>query len=166
MRTVLTLLVISSLGLSACSGWRDSRVNPSNWFGGSRPANVPEATVENPNPLIPERTSIFQRDRSETYEGTLVAEIVDVVIERTSTGGIVRVTGRSARQGAYDVRLINETDGEPVTFSLKALQPTNQGVGNSTARTIRVGQYVSTQTLERTRTIQIVGAQNARTTSR
>ncbi len=171
MRTVVTLLMISTLTLSACSGWRDSRANPSNWFGHSRPAPVETADPASINPLIPERApSIFRRDKSESYEGTLVAQVSDLVIERTLSGGIVRVTGVSALQGAYDVRLTSETDGEPVdgvlTFSLKAIQPNDQGLGNTTTRTVQVGGFVSTAVLERTQTVRVIGATEARTTQR
>ncbi|WP_371224100.1 hypothetical protein [Roseovarius sp. 2305UL8-3] len=171
MRTVVTLLMISTLTLSACSAWRESRVNPSNWFGGSRSAPVETADPASTNPLLPERgNTIFRRDKRERYEGTLVAQVSDLVVERNPYGGIVRVTGVSARQGAYDVRLISETDGEPVdgvlTFSLKAVQPTDQGLGNTTTRTVRVGRFVSTAVLERTQTIRVIGATEARTTGR
>ena len=170
MRRFAILLVISSLLLSACSGWRDSRVNPSNWFGKSRSQPAPVATPENTNPLIPERTGIFRKDKREVYEGILLAEVTDVVVERTSSGGIVRVTGMSRLQGAHDVRLTSDTDGEPedgvLTFSLKALQPTDQGIGSVAGRTVRVGRFVSNQVLDRTSTIRIVAESNVRTTRR
>lgn len=170
MRRLTTLLVISTLVLSACSGWRDSRVNPSNWFGKSRSAPSPQATAASTNPLLPERVGIFRRDKREVYEGTLLDEVTDVVIERTSTGGIVRVTGMSRLQGAHDVRLTSENDGKPVdgvlTFSLKALQPEDQGIGTRAGRTVRVGRYVSSHVLERTSTIRIVADRNVRTTRR
>ncbi|QGX98303.1 hypothetical protein EI983_08415 [Roseovarius faecimaris] len=170
MRRLTTLLVISTLVLSACSGWRDSRVNPSNWFGKSRSAPAPQATAANPNPLIPEQVGIFRRDKRAVYEGTLLDEVTDVVVERTSTGAIVRVTGQSRLQGAHDVRLTSETDGKPVdgvlSFSLKAIQPQNQGVGTREGRTVRVGRYISRQVLEETSTIRIVAERNVRTTRR
>ena len=169
MRTFLTLLVISTLVLSSCSRWRDSRVNPSNWFGNSRSTPV-AATVENPNPLIPARTSIFKRDKREVYEGTLVREVTDLAIEPTSTGGIVRVTGLSTLQGAHDVRLTSEEDDEPVdgvlTFSLRAVQPNDQGLGTRAGRTVRVGRYVSSQVLARTTSIRIVAETNVRSVRR
>lgn len=172
MRTFLILMVASSLALSACSGWRDSRANPSNWFGGSRSAPAPVEAGGTVNPLIPQQTGILQRDRRETYDGTLVLEITDLVVERTSTGGIIRVTGQTALQGAFDVRLTSEdeNDIEPVdgvlTFELRAIQPDNQGIGTIAGRTVRVGRYVSSHVLERTSEVRIVGAQNVRTTQR
>ena len=170
MRRIAILLVVSSMVLSACSGWRDSRANPTNWFGKSRSAPAPVATAENPNPLIPERVGIFRQDKREQYDGTLLREVTDVVIERTNSGGIVRVTGMSSLQGAFDVRLTSENDGEPVdgvlTFSLKAIQPENQGVGTTSGRTVRVGRFVSNQVLARTDSIRIVAEGNVRTTKR
>lgn len=170
MRRLTTLLVISTLVLSACSGWRDSRVNPSNWFGKSRSAPAPEATAGYPNPLIPEQVGIFRRDKRDVYEGTLIDEVTDVAIERTSTGAIVRVTGMSRLQGAHDIRLTTTTDGKPVdgvlTFSLKALQPQDQGLGTRAGRTVRAGRYISSQVLEQTSTIRIVADRNVRTTRR
>lgn len=170
MRTILILTVASALMVSGCSGWRDARVNPSNWFGGSRSAPVQTDLGANPNPLIPERRSILQRDRSETYDGTLVAEITELAVEPTSTGAIVRVTGVTERQGAFDVRLINDNDGEPVDgilqFSLQALQPQQQGIGTTTSRTVRAGAYVSNHALDRTTQVEVQGARNSLTTRR
>lgn len=170
MRSFAILLVVSSLLLSACSGWRDSRINPTNWFGKSRSQPVSAPSPENTNPLIPERVGIFRKDKREVYAGTLLSEVTDVVVERTSTGGIVRVTGQSRLQGAHDIRLTSDTDGEPVdgvlTFSLKALQPNDQGVGSKAARTVRVGRYVSSDVLAQTTTIRVIAERNVRTTRR
>lgn len=170
MRRTVTLLVISTMVLSACGGWSKSRVNPSNWFGKSRSQPRQEATIENPNPLIPERVGIFRKDKREVYDGVLLSEVTDVVIDRTNAGGIVRVTGKSRLQGAFDVRLTSDTDGEPedgvLTFSLKAIQPDDQGVGSTAGRTVSVGRYVSKDVLARTSTIRIVAESNVRTTKR
>lgn len=170
MRSILILTVASTLIVSGCGGWRDARVNPSNWFGGSRPAPVEADASATANPLIPERRSILQRDRSERYDGTLVAEITALAVEPTSTGAIVSVTGLTDRQGAFDVRLVGDNDGEPVDgllrFSLRALQPGDQGVGTGTARTVRAGAYVSQNVLERTTRIEVLGARNSLVTRR
>lgn len=169
MRGITVLLVVSTLVLSACSGWKNSRANPSNWFGNSRSQPV-EATAENPNPLIPERTGIFRQDKREVYEGTLLDEVTDLTIERTTSGAIIRVTGMSRLQGAYDVRLTSETDGDPVdgvlTFSLEAVQPDDQGIGTRAGRTVRVGRFVSNPVLAKTQTVRVVAATNVRTTRR
>lgn len=166
MRTFLSLLLVSSFLLSACSGWRDARVNPSNWFGGGRAAKT-DVPPEEINPLLPTQTSILTRDRREKYDGIMVAQVTDLAIERTTTGAIVRVTGLSTFQGAYDIRLVPENGGDPVdgvlTFSLKAVQPDDQGPGSALARTLRAGVYVSSNTLARTETLQVNAGTNSLT---
>ena len=52
MRITIGALMISTLVLSSCGGWRDSRVNPTNWFGTSR--ETTNTLDENLNPLIPQ----------------------------------------------------------------------------------------------------------------
>lgn len=171
MRIFLSLLLVSSFLLSACAGWRDARVNPSNWFGGGRSAARAAAEADVPpeevNPLLPTQTSILTRDRREKYDGIMASQVTDLAIERTTTGAIVRVTGLSALQGAYDIRLVPENDGDPVdgvlTFSLKAVQPDDQGPGSALARTLRAGAYVSSDTLARTETVQVNAGTNSLT---
>lgn len=169
MRTFVAVLVISSIVLSGCSRLRDSRLNPGNWFGGGR--SVPVATsAEAANPLIPERTTLRRRDRREIYLGTPVDQVTDLKVERTTAGAIVRVTGVSLQQGAHDVRLISDTNGDPVdgvlTLKLMALQPTDQPQGQARQRTVHAGRFVSNNDLAATRTIRIVGARNERVTKR
>lgn len=170
MRTFLIFAVISSLLLGGCSGWRESRVNPANWFGNSRSVPAQPATAQERNPLIPDQTGLFGRNRDEVYLGTLVDQVTDVVVEPTAGGAIVRVTGLTARQGAFDVRLTSETDDKPVegvlTYSLKAVQPQNTPQGPQVARTLNAAKFVSSNTLAEVGTIRIVGARNVSTTTR
>jgi len=170
MRTLLTLTVISSLLLSGCSGWRDSRANPANWFGNSRSSPVEETAPGNTNPLIPERTSILRRNREEVYAGTPVDQVTSLTIERKPGGAIVRASGLSARQGAHDVRLTSETDGDPVdgvlTFTLEAIQPADTPRGSRVSRSFNAARFVSRAVLERVDTIRVVGGRNVQTTRR
>ncbi len=169
MRTFVAVLVISSIVLSGCSRLRDSRLNPGNWFGGSKSQPVATSTTS-ANPLIPERTSIRRRDRREIYRGTPVDQITDLKVERTTAGAIVHVTAISLRQGAFDVRLISDTDGEPVdgvlTFQLLAVQPTNQPQGQPRQRTVHAARFVSNNDLAATSTIRVTGSRNERVTKR
>lgn len=169
MRTFVAVLVISSIVLSGCSRLRDSRLNPGNWFGGSKSQPVATSTTS-ANPLIPERTTLRRRDRREIYNGTPVDQITKLEVERTAAGAIVRVTAISLQQGAYDVRLISDTEGDPVdgvlTFRLLALQPTDQPQGQPRQRTLHAARFVSNNTLSTTRTIRVVGARNERVTKR
>ena len=173
MRTFLTILVISSMVLSGCSRLRDSRLNPGNWFGKSAPravATAPGGQSAEANPLIPVRTSIRRRDKREIYLGTPVDRITNVSVERTTAGAIVRVTAVSLQQGAYDVRLTSDTDGDPVdgvlTFRMMALQPTNEPQGLPRQRTVHAARFVSHNDLATTRIIRVVGARNEHTTRR
>lgn len=171
MRILLALTMVSSMLLAGCGGLRDSRANPVNWFGKSKSRPVATAPAETLNPLIPERAdSIFRRNKAEVYNGTPVDQITDLAIERTSDGAIIRVTGLSVRQGAFDVRLISDSKDKPVngvlSYKLLALQPGDQPPGSERARTVQAAVFLSTQTLEEARTITVTGARNAQTSTR
>ncbi len=163
MRKVVAVLVISSIVLSGCSRLRDSRLNPGNWFGGGKPQPVATAQGE-ANPLIPQRTRIRRRDLKKIYTGTPVDQVSSVKIERTTAGAIVRVTGISLQQGAHDVRLTSDNDGEPVggvlTFRLMAEQPRDTPQGQPRQRTIHAGRFVSKHDLAVTNTVRVIGARN------
>lgn len=172
MHKFLILAVSASLILSGCSGFRESRANPSNWFGGGPAAPAQTDEAASANPLIPERRSIFLRTRVETYDGTLVGEITDIAVEPTAHGAIVRVTGVTDMPGAFDIRLINETDDKPVDgvlrYSLKALQPPQRtGTGSDLrARTVQAGAFVPARAFEQTTQIEVLGARNSVATGR
>jgi len=174
MRALLTLLVISSLVLSGCGRVRDSKLNPGNWFGKSKSqtrASAP-AEEEEVNPLIPEqRVTLFRKGKKEApYEGTPIRQVKELVVEQTSGGALVRVTGVALLQGAFDVRLTSDTDGEPVdgvlTFALEALQPTNNVQGPERSRYVTAARFVSNQTLASVREIRVVGGANIQTSRR
>ncbi len=166
MRKILAVLVISSVALSGCGRMRDSKANPANWFGKKNRhpvATAPGEPVE-VNPLIPQKTSIFRKDKRENYIGTPVANIVSMSIEKLPAGAIIHVIGVSQQQGAYDVRLISDSKGDPVdgvlTFKLKAIQPLDQPQGPQQARTIHAALFVSNNDLENASVIQIIGERN------
>lgn len=163
MRTFVTILVISSIALSGCSRLRDSKLNPGNWFGKSTPRPVATASGE-ANPLIPQQTTIRRKDRREVYLGTPVDQISNVIVEPTTAGAIIHVTAISLQQGAFDVRLTSDTDGEPVdgvlAFRLMAVQPTDQPQGAPRQRTIHAARFVSNNDLNETSSIVVIGARN------
>ena len=178
MRTIVAILVISSVALGGCGRLRDSRVNPANWFGKgqSTPIEQPQEQAEEQyvNPLIPERPSklrLFKKRKDRPYEGTPVGQITDVTVERTIGGAILRVTAVSPRQGAFDVRLIPANkENEPIdgvlTYSIRALQPTDTAIGSTRSRTLVVAEPIDQSLLERTRTIRVVAAENEWATNR
>lgn len=171
MRTLVTMMVISTLLLTACG--RDSRANPRNWFGSSkveRPARTTADTTT--NPLIPEKSnSIFRRRADgEIYKGTPIHAVSDVTIEPSAGGAIVKATGIALRQGVFDVRLRPVNKGEPVdgvlTYTLEAVQPVNTPQGPVQTRTVNAGQFVSTQTLDEVSAIRVIAASNSHLASR
>jgi hypothetical protein len=165
MRKFLAILVISSVVLSGCGRMRDSKVNPANWFGkrNHRVATAPAAPAE-VNPLIPQKTSILRKDKSEKYFGTPVDNVVSMSIEKLPSGAIIHVIGVTRLQGAYDVRLTSDSKGDPVdgvlSFTLKAVQPLDQPQGPQQARTVHVARFVSNGDLKKSSLIRIVGGQN------
>ena len=168
MRRFLVVLVISSVALTGCGRLRDSKVNPINWFGNGKPRPVATAQTgagTQTNPLIPtKRASIFRKNKTEVYFGTPVDQISSISVENLPSGAIIHVTGISLRQGAHDVRLTSTSKAEPVdgvlTFTLAAVQPQDQPQGAQLARTIHAAQFVSTEDLENTTVIRIVGDRN------
>ena len=164
--------MISSLTLAGCSGFGGSRANPANWFGGgSAPVPASSASGE-ANPLIPEkRDSILRRKSAdERYEGTPIHAVENVVIERTSGGAIIKATGLSLRQGAYDVRLVPDNRDKPVggvlTYSMRALQRTDTPQGPERTRRVSAGAFISAQALDETREVRILGLNNTATARR
>lgn len=178
MRVLTSVLLMSTLVLSGCGSWSESRVNPKNWFGNSRSqpvvvAGTGESGAEELNPLIERdrRDSIFSRKKGpERYEGTLVDQVTGLAVEPTSTGAIVRVSGLTLRQGAFDVRLVRDSKDGPVdgvmSYTLRALQPVNTPQGPQRTREIQAGDYLTVQELEQTRAIRVQGARNVQTTRR
>lgn len=175
MRKTMILTLVAATTLAGCSGFRESRANPGNWFTGERAAERKAAREADlaansvTNPLIPEqRASIFRRNpESEIYEGTAIHTVSSVSVEPASGGSIIKATGTALRQGAYDVRLTAENDGVPVdgvlTYRLEAIQPTNRQQGPEQTRRVAAADFVSTQSLSAVSSVRVLGASNAQT---
>lgn len=173
MRKPILVLLATSLFLAGCGGWRDSRVNPGNWFGQSRPAAV--ATVDGEdaaNPLIPRtRTSILARAEVEDIS-VLIPNITELRVERTSTGATIYATGVATRQGAYGSSLrldpVDEnTKSDVLSFTFRVLYPPYPTpAGPERTRTIREARSLSDKDLRGIRLIRVKGAQNQRETRR
>ncbi|WP_135503227.1 hypothetical protein [Roseovarius aestuariivivens] len=193
MRNVVSVLVISTVALSGCSGWSDSRANPRNWFGKSQSTAVVErATPREPgdrqtgNPLITEpkrdgfrarnRSTLDQsgvlrrRNRQEVYEGTLIDEVTALRIERIPTGAIVHVTGLPQREGAFDVRLVEVNPDGPVNgvmeYTLNAYQPVTTRQGTPTTRRVETAVFIPNGDLEQVREIRVTAERNRRSSNR
>ncbi|MCB1341756.1 MAG: hypothetical protein KDK24_11985 [Pseudooceanicola sp.] len=169
MRKSLILLVLASLVLASC-GFRDSRINPRNWFGGSRSVAASAETAET-NPLIPRRSGLLGKRPAPPQEK--IATVTELKIEPTNTGAIVYASGVAVRQGAYLARL-TPRGGQPVpdengvlTFDFMVTYPVRPTAGGSElTRTVHEAYSLSKQDLAAIRTIRVEGAQNAQETRR
>jgi len=162
----ILMLTLAAFVLAGCS----TRLNPFNWFGNSREVSTEE--VEAVNPLVPqERRGVFARPEA-VYQGVPIETVTGLRIERTRTGAIILAEGVAARQGPYEVQLTPANiDDEPVdgvlSYSFDIVYPDfNTAVGPEATRRVTAAQSISVEKLERTRVVRVVGASNARETSR
>ena len=141
---ILTILVLS---VAAC----ESRFNPFNWFGGQR-----EERVEAIEPVVP-------LDRRQ-----LVAEVIDLSVDPTPTGAIIRAMGLPPRQGYWEADLVEVSREEGViTYEFRVFQPPEETrVSTQRSREILAGTSLTNQSLASIRTIVVQAAQNRRSVSR
>lgn len=167
MRKTIALLLISTTLLAGCGG---SRLNPLNWFGGARSTANGDAT----NPLIPRGSGIsFSLRRPTVYTGSPVDQITGLTVERIPGGAIIRVEAVASEQGAYNVKMVPETDGDEavngvLSYTLAANLPARRRpvVGTEASRRIVAAHYVSDKVLAETRTISVAGLRNTLTVRR
>ncbi len=169
MQKTFTVLLVAALTVSGCSSWRDSRANPSNWFGSSTSADPAETAAYDADALVPEqREGIGLFSGPEEEDNSVpIARIDELRIEPTPGGAIVYVSGTAARQGAYNARLVrteseeNQKNGV-LEFTFRVDYPkkaTNQGTERS--RMVSDAINISPKDLESTRLVRVVGQQNA-----
>ncbi|MDP5216402.1 hypothetical protein Q5Y75_04150 [Ruegeria sp. 2205SS24-7] len=169
MRVSLTVLLIGSLTLSACSAWRESRVNPSNWFGGPEPVSVNVDSEGAVNPLLPsedDRLGLF--DRPEPVDTSVpITKLTTMRVEKTNSGAIIYVTGVAQRQGAFDAfmrrnRSEENTKNGVLSYTFRVTYPEGATLqGDEASRTIHDAITVSNETLEGIRLIRVTAEQNA-----
>lgn len=170
MQKTLSVLLVATLTLSACSGWRDSRANPSNWFGSSTSTPAPtETAAYDPNALVPqqrERIRLFGRPEPED-NSVPIARIDQLRIDPTPGGAIIFVSGTAARQGAFGAQLVpveseeNAKNGV-LEYTFRVSYPsyaTNQGTDRS--RKVTDATNVTQDDLANIRLVRVIGQQNA-----
>lgn len=167
MNKSLSVLVLSALVLSSCGSMRESRLNPLNWFGSS--TSQPVTAEAEVNPLIPRRrASIFRSEQNPAYEGNLIGEVSQLLIERRPGGAILRVTGKTDVQGPFDLRLIkldSESDAGTLTYEFRAIQ-TPGPRGSDRSRTYTAALWLSDQEMGSVREIRVKGRTNIRSSRR
>lgn len=150
MRLVLVALLSLTLAVPACGRIGESRINPMNWFGGSRD--------ERPD-LGP--TSDITDNRA------LVVRVTELSIERTSSGALIRAEGLTRSAGWWDAQLVPENNGVPLdgvlSFRFVAAAPREPVPDTGErSRTLVVAYPVSTAILEQTSAVVVNGQENSR----
>lgn len=160
MRIPFPYLLIATLFLAGCGS--------SSWFGRDAPDEDLIEPIEADNPLIPETTAgLFRRDPDDIpgYQGTTVDAISDLIIEQVPGGIIIRATGRTATQGAFNARLTPQNVDElpedgVLTYFLQAERQPIVG-GAPITREVTVGRKLTDQEITGVRTVRVEGVQNA-----
>ncbi|KIC11182.1 hypothetical protein RA19_07460 [Leisingera sp. ANG-M1] len=170
MHKALAITLASALVLAGC-GWKDSRINPTNWFGKSSAAETSAAVQANTNPLLPQESNargIFAK-KPPKDKSVLISQVSELQIERTNSGAIIRAAGIADRQGAFDVELRrSDVEEEGVlAYDFRVVYPeVSTLAGSEFSRTVNVARTLSHQDLEGIRTVRVNGAQNARESRR
>ncbi|NVK14960.1 MAG: hypothetical protein HWE35_12370 [Rhodobacteraceae bacterium] len=168
MHKPLALTLACALVLSAC-GWRDSRLNPTNWFGSSEPAEVEVA--ENVNPLLPQESNargIFAK-KPPKDKSVLISQIAGLQIERTASGAIIHATGIAERQGAFklELRPVEDTEDGVLAYDFRVVYPEEPTLtGSEFSRTLHAARTLSNQDLEAVRIVRVNAEANARESRR
>lgn len=147
LRATLALALI--LSLAACG----SRLNPFNWFGGDREERIAARQVVETEP---------------GDQRQLVAEVVDLAVDPTPQGAIVRAMGRPPVQGFWEAELVEveRTDGA-IVYEFRVFPPITQTrEGTPQSREVIVAANLNNFDLAGIRSITVVGAQNRRTVNR
>lgn len=145
------LLLTLCVTLAGCGGFRDSRLNPLNWFGRSEPR---ESIV------LPEQ----QKDPR-----PLVESVLSLTVEPMPGGAIVRARGQTATQGWWKAELVplDIDENGVLVYEFRILPPIEDtDVNTPQSRQVDVAIYISDIRLDRVREIVVQGATNARSARR
>ncbi len=150
----LTLALCCTLILAGCGGFRDSRLNPFNWFGRSQATAL--------EPLVP---------AAQADARALVAEVVDMQIDVLPGGAILRATGRAPTQGWWQAELVlregAEEDPARQIYDFRIFPPlTSNPSSTPQSREVTVALYLSDIDLNGVASITVQGAANARAVRR
>lgn len=164
MRLPLFALLASTLALGACGS-----LNPFNWGSNDAPPTSDATAISPTNPLIPTSTGLFSRKPPEIiqYAGTPVAQVTELVIERTPGGVIVRAKGVAQTPGAFLAQLTPVTEGEEpidgvLTYRLEAIKPpATRNPPPPITQELTVARALTRQQLVQVNTIRVESATNA-----
>lgn len=151
-RTIAALLV-AALAVTGCGRIRDSKINPFNWFGGSKTETVQvvDGVPQDPRPLV--------------------QEVTGLEVARQPGGAIVTATGVPPTQGWWDAELVRDGDGtaEDGTLTYRFVVKAPLELRRSStpqSREVTAAVFLSDIGLQDVRKIVVQGASNSRSTSR
>jgi hypothetical protein len=148
--------------LAGCGGFRDSDLNPFNWFGRSQA----EATTLTPAGGYGIASGDFR---------VPVNEVTRLEILRNAEGAIVSVAGLPQTQGWWDAELVAENAGLPVdgvlTYRFVVAEPLPgtppaSRVLTPQSREVTAAAFLSNIKLQGVRRIVVTGAANSRSVNR
>lgn len=150
MKTPLVATLCATLALGACSTISNSRLNPFNWFGGSEEAAVASPLERPADPRL------------------LVAQVIDMQLEKMPGGVIVRATGLPPTQGFWDAELVaRPVEDGAIIYDFRIFPPLeSSAVSTQQSREVIVATFLSNIKLEGIRQITVQGESNARTSRR
>lgn len=153
MRLPLTLALIAATALTACGAWRESRINPKNWFGRSEEVQV----------AAPASDNLDAEGRS------LVQSVTSMTVEPYPGGAIVRATGLPPTQGWWNAELVALPVDENgvLVLEFRVFPPiADWPASTPVSRQITAAISLSDIRLEPVRTIVVQGETNARSSRR
>ena len=151
MRKSISLLLVASLVLAAC-GFRDSRVNPLNWFGGDRETRdvAPATEASDPRPVVD--------------------QVIQLSVDEAPGGAVVRAVGLPATQGHWAAALVPEarqTLPGVLTFTFRIVPPASATrISTQQSREVVAATFLSDQSLAGVREIRVLGARASRSVRR
>lgn len=150
MKTPLLATLVLVTAVAGCSRLAESRLNPFNWFGGSRSEPV--------------QTAVAEAQPSDARQ--LVGQITALRIEQVPGGAIVTAVGLPPTQGYWDAELVPlDPDERPVNgalvYDFRIERPADfQLTSTPQSRQVTVGHYLSDIDLAGVSQITVRGAQN------
>jgi hypothetical protein len=153
IRMPLLAMLALTMTLSACGGFRQSKLNPFNWFGRSQAVAVV--------PLVSGDKAADPRP--------LVQQVVSMSVDPVPEGVIVRATGLPPTQGYWKGELVAlplDDKGRQVFEFRLAPPPEPTRVSTEFSREVTVGAFVSNLKLSSINEIVVQGETNARSSRR
>jgi hypothetical protein len=150
------LILGVALVLSGCGGFRDSRLNPFNWFGRSKAG--PD--------LVSSEAGYLANDPRQ-----LVASVTELVVTPTTGGAIINVVGLPPTQGWWDAELVAENFGDPVdgvmTYRFVVFPPPSATRSSTPqSRQVTAGAFLTDIDLQSISEIVVLAETNSRSSRR